>query len=578
MLLTLEKKIQELYINRVIYGDKEGWYRELRSNKTIGIVATAQVLIALRENGFDLGKLYRALNTLVSFARSDGSFPFVSNVNKVGVVDATAWSCLALSKCNTEMANFDATINKALAWLIESQNDDGGWGLIKNSPSRVVSTTVALRAISSISSRTPELNTAFHRGVRYVSGSAMQSGGWPDQNGRECLGSTAYALVLLSETEHKGSSVVSKAIDFSLRAIGDATSWDKCLNREEVSVNEDGSPRRVTFHYPLTHLFVRAIVASGHEKKLPSKIVEEYVKRVTGGSHFVGDTTDHGRDTSYGVHDTIMAIAELNKRTGYLASSIKSYYKYEDINPAKYPQVYQVSEDGQSEIDIVFVHGLGGDARQTWLNEKTGFYLPTKIAEETKARVFSLGYANPPVRFMGKGMSLEDRTNNLLHLLDGNDIFKRKTILVGHSFGGLITKKILLSLKLRSNQDSFKNVVGVVFLATPHLGSRLANLLYLSHFFLGPDSVRNLFYNNKELTILNREYHRLATDHKISHRSYGENSNFTIVNKKSSNLNIPNCEHILVDASHTEICKPSDNGVILFKSMCDFVKGIVLHG
>ncbi|MUJ04378.1 hypothetical protein DMY50_20665 [Pseudomonas aeruginosa] len=578
MLLTLESKMQELYRNRVIYDGQEGWYRELRSNKTIGIVATAHVLIALRENGFDLGKLYRALNTLVSFALPDGSFPFVSNVNKVGVVDATAWSCLALSKCNTEMVNFDETINNALTWLVGSQNDDGGWGLIKNSPSRVVSTTVALRAISSVSSRTSELDTVLHRGVRYVLGSAMQSGGWPDLNGRECLGSTAYALILLSETEYRSSSIVSKAIDFALRAIGDATSWDKCLNREEVSVSEEGSPRRITFHYPLTHLFVRAIVTNDHAKKLPSKIVEEYVKRATGGSHFVGDTTDYGKETSYGAHDTIMAIAELNKKTEYFASFIKSYYKYDDINPAKYPQLYQVSEDHHSEIDVVFVHGLGGDARQTWLNGNTGFYLPTKMSEETKTRVFSLGYANPPVRVMGKGMSLEDRTNNLLHLLENNDIFKRKTVLIGHSFGGLITKKILLSLKLRSNQDSFRNIVGVVFLATPHIGSRLANFLSLSQFLLSPDSVKDLFYNNKELTILNRDYHKLATDHKISHRSYGENSNFTIVNKRSSNPNLPNCDHILVDASHTEICKPSDKTVVLFKSICDFVKGIAVHG
>jgi pimeloyl-ACP methyl ester carboxylesterase len=578
MLLTLERKIQDLYNNRVIYDGQEGWYRELRSNKTIGIVATAQVLIALRSNGFDLGKLYRALNTLVSFALPDGSFPFVSNVNKVGVVDATAWSCLALSKCNTEVVNFDATINNSLTWLIDSQNDDGGWGLVKNSPSRIVSTTVALRAISSISLRTSELTTAFHRGVRYVLGSAMQSGGWPDQYGRECLGSTAYALILLSETEHRNSNIITRGVDYSLRKIGGATSWDTCLNREEVSVTEEGSPRRITFHYPLTHLFVRAIVANGHAQKLPSKVIDEYTKRTTGGSHFVGDTTDHGKDTSYGAHDTIMAIGELNKSPEYLAPSIKSYNKYDDINSDNYPQLYQVSGDSQSEIDIVFVHGLGGDARQTWLNKKTGFYLPTKISEETKTRVFSLGYANPPVRIIGKGMSLEERANNLLHLLETNNIFKRKTILIGHSFGGLIIKKILLSLKLRSNPENFQSIVGVVFLATPHLGSRLANFLYLSQFLLGPEPVRSLFYNDKELVILNREYHRLATHHKISHRSYGENSNLTIVNKKSSNPNIPSCEHIVVDASHTNICKPSGKSEIVFKSMCDFVKGVTLHG
>lgn len=572
---TLNQKTKELYSHKIIHNGKEGWYRELSSVDTIGIVATAQVLIALRSTGFDLAELYSSLDTLVSFSREDGGFPFVSNVNNVGVVDATGWVCLALSLCTSTHVNYAEVLDRSLGWILSAQNDDGGWGVVKGSPSRVVSTTVALRAIGSIKVRGLELNTAFYRGLKFILSAQLSSGAWPDQRGRECLGATAYALILLSETDSKASEATRKAVQLVVEKFNSLRFWDECLNREEVSLVEDGRPRRLDFYYPLTHLFIRGIIACGFLDRLPSSTLCEYFNRVSIGKSFVGDLTDHDKGTSYGAHDVIMALHEIQKIQEYIPANGRVFLGFDDISPERYPEIYQVGGNDNAHVDVVFLHGLGGDARQTWLNSETGFFLPSKVSERVGVRSFVIGYSNPAVRFFGKGMSLDDRANNLLHLFENSSILKRRTVFIGHSFGGLLIKKMLLSLKLANNSEKFNNIAGVVFVATPHFGSRLAYLLYLAQFLRGPQAVRNLFYDDKELVVLNRDYCTLVAKNTIAHRSFGENSNLTIVNKKSSNPNVSGCEHILLDASHTEICKPRDSSNMMFKSVCGFIKEVV---
>lgn len=174
-------------------------------------------------------------------------------------------------------------------------------------------------------------------------------------------------------------------------------------------------------------------------------------------------------------------------------------------------------------------------------------------------------------------MSLDERTKNLSLLLRNNSMFQRSTILVGHSFGGLLIKKLMLSMKLSGSTEEFSNLKGVIFLATPHFGSRWANFIYLIQgFIVGTQAVKNLFYRNKELMILGKDYAELVSSSSINIklRSFGENSNFMVVNSRSSNPNISFCEHTPVDANHSEICKPKDSSDLVFTSMYKFIKAL----
>ena len=77
-------------------------------------------------------------------------------------------------------------------------------------------------------------------------------------------------------------------------------------------------------------------------------------------------------------------------------------------------------------------------------------------------------------------MPMSDRATNLLALFQADGIGTRPLVFVAHSLGGLIVKQLL------RNADTYgpppwKQIVsqtrGVVFLATPHQGTRLANYI-----------------------------------------------------------------------------------------------------
>ena len=574
---TLEKKLQELYNQKVIKGDEEGWYRDLSSTTMIGIVATAQVLICLKSGGFDAAKLHKSVSTLASFTRDDGSFPFISNVNTTGVVDATAWTCLALTTCRTPLENYESVVKGAIDWLLEVQNVDGGWGIVKNNPSRVVSTTVAVRALIATQSSNTEIANSITKGLKFISTSQLSSGAWGDSAGRECLGATAYSLILLSETNQKQSNSTLNAVKFITSKLDKKQLWDKCSNREDLQIIEDGQHKRLNFIYPLTHLFIRGILACGHLSNLPNSAIEEYLRRVFTEKPFAGDLTNGDKETSYGQHDLTMSLLELLK-CNYVPAKGLEFPDYNAINKKDYPRIYHVGGEISAPTDIIFIHGLTGDAKTTWLNTDTNFYLPREVAKNTNVRSFVVGYSNPASRFAGKGMSLDERTKNLLLLMQNNSMFQRNTILVGHSFGGLLIKKLMLSMRLSGSTDEFNNLKGVIFLATPHFGSGWANFLYLAQgFFTGTQAVKNLFHNNKELMILDQDYSELLSNSSINIKlnSYGENSNLMIVSAKSSNPGISSCKHTPIDASHSEICKPKDSKELVFTSMCKSINGII---
>jgi len=96
-------------------------------------------------------------------------------------------------------------------------------------------------------------------------------------------------------------------------------------------------------------------------------------------------------------------------------------------------------EDPHRIADVIFVHGLDGDARTTWQEEaKPETYWPGWLGEElTKAGVWSLDYDSSSMAWRGDSMPLYDRANNVLNLFEQDGIGQRPIGFVCHSLGGL---------------------------------------------------------------------------------------------------------------------------------------------
>jgi hypothetical protein len=234
------------------------------------------------------------------------------------------------------------------------------------------------------------------------------------------------------------------------------------------------------------------------------------------------------------------------------------------------------------QLDVVFVHGLGGDSIETWrsgTDENTSW--PHWLALEfgTQIGVWSLGYAAAPSKWQGfpffgskdpdagAAMSLPRRAENALDRLVGAGIGQRPVCFITHSLGGLLVKSILR----RSADSQFapdrlqvvEQCRGVLFLATPHHGSRLADLASAIKVYLPSVSTLDLKDNDDHLMDLYEWYRGYAPSHHILTRSYYENKEtkgvVIVVPRSSADPGVAGetaLGNTPLDRDHLEISKP----------------------
>jgi pimeloyl-ACP methyl ester carboxylesterase len=137
-------------------------------------------------------------------------------------------------------------------------------------------------------------------------------------------------------------------------------------------------------------------------------------------------------------------------------------------------------------VDIVFVHGLTGNAYNTWLHKETGIYWPSELLGQDipNSRILSFGYDADVVHILGGGPASNSRLSNHAESLVGklvrererSETETRKIIFVAHSLGGLVTEQALIHSKNSAEQhlnQVERYTIGIVFLGVPHCGSDL---------------------------------------------------------------------------------------------------------
>ena len=144
------------------------------------------------------------------------------------------------------------------------------------------------------------------------------------------------------------------------------------------------------------------------------------------------------------------------------------------------------SQPPQNKMDIVFFHGLQvlsykNAYKTTWISPTNSDLWPGMwLAQDfPEARVLSVSYNSVAIF---SRVHLDYTATHLAHqLIVEAEVGKdgRTTILVGHSLGGLVIKKICEEARQRYNEEIYgtfllRSLRGVFFYATPHGGSPLA--------------------------------------------------------------------------------------------------------
>lgn len=253
---------------------------------------------------------------------------------------------------------------------------------------------------------------------------------------------------------------------------------------------------------------------------------------------------------------------------------------------------------GPRHADVIFVHGLMGDPKATWTAsaaDGSESFWPQWIAREFPGvAVWSVDYPTTVSRWVGRSIPLFELATNIADGLLVKDIgVNRPLILVGHSMGGLVIKKILLE---SSNHSQARwtllsaNAKAVMFLATPHTGSdlpALENFLEtLATHLLVAGSVSSFVFSfvaklfGRKSTSMDELKNNapMLRDLNLSFRQYVERRRdanplqvcvyyetqqtwgLQVVTESSADPGLPTADLVALVANHLEICKFPDEG------------------
>lgn len=298
-----------------------GWYRVLDQPGRIGVVASAQGLLALLAANVAPANQAEIITTLEGAQRTDGSWSFVSTLNQEGVVDATAWAVMALARVHALGTQAPSVIDGS-RWLVQAELQGGGWGIVAGGPFRCCSTSLAIRAL--VDAGTPKNNVVLARGLQRLSNARdTVLGAWAESDGPLSVSTTSDALLALACFENTPQARVTE-IDEGSRWLQEVAqpsqSWvvgGHLGTHEEVEVGAGLTLRRVEYGHSSRALGVSALAktVAGLD---PTTIVAAreltLACRTDDWQRASGNPGSQGRLTSWQLHDVAVAIELVRAR------------------------------------------------------------------------------------------------------------------------------------------------------------------------------------------------------------------------------------------------------------------------
>ena len=239
--------------------------------------------------------------------------------------------------------------------------------------------------------------------------------------------------------------------------------------------------------------------------------------------------------------------------------------------------------------DVVFVHGLGGNGWAYWHSNPKAErgdrnFWPGWLAEELpEVGVWSLEYEAALSQWKGGTMPLTMRARNVLDAIALDDIGGRPVVFIAHSMGGLLVKQMLRhALEIDPSFAAIaQNTRGIIFLATPHSGSVLANLAKLLGVLLNrSQSVQELEASNPLLSDLGDWFANCSCLSEVQMLSYCETKPYKkviVVDRESARLGLTGTLPIEVDEDHMSICKLPNREHQIYRRVKRFLREVLVE-
>jgi pimeloyl-ACP methyl ester carboxylesterase len=260
------------------------------------------------------------------------------------------------------------------------------------------------------------------------------------------------------------------------------------------------------------------------------------------------------------------------------ASATKGFH--EEPRPSHFLKRHGARRDSGGALDVIFVHGLGGDPIDTWTSCTAipEFWPDWLMADSEEVQIWTLSWPSRAYSFAPVvGLSIVDAANATLNLMDSHALGGRPIVFICHSMGGILVKQMLNSaatLRDKQWEKIVEQTAGVVFLATPHIGSALANIVK-SVPYVPSLRTHELARNDSALRQLHLWYRTNAPALNIATLTFFETRRIgpiMVVDQTSADSDVPGSLPVAIDADHFGICKPSSKDDPVYVSILRFLQ------
>ncbi len=235
---------------------------------------------------------------------------------------------------------------------------------------------------------------------------------------------------------------------------------------------------------------------------------------------------------------------------------------------------FEVCSGAEPQLDVVFIHGLTGDPKDTWISEADGQYWPEWLCSDFPGiAVHALGYpAGVFEKWAKKEMDLFERATNALEYMAAKGLGARPIVFICHSLGGILAKQIIRK-SCDSEDEDWKKVSQaiklVVFLSTPHSGASLASALKAAIPHFASKHVELLSNDSGFLQDINSHYRSFANGKSdlttvVYYEKYKVKNTTLVVSRDSSDPGVAGTTPVPADKDHISICKPKDANDIVY--------------
>ncbi|KAH8956105.1 hypothetical protein BDL97_07G021400 [Sphagnum fallax] len=265
----------------------------------------------------------------------------------------------------------------------------------------------------------------------------------------------------------------------------------------------------------------------------------------------------------------------------------------------------------KATVTIILFHGLQmSDAmdawKTTWTNNSNVCWpqewLPEDLGKE-RVRVLSMSYDSTATRWVknqGNTERVQDIGSELLESfvttkewqLDVN----QKIVLIGHSFGGLVIKSLVVKAHQAAQRlpakrlDSSKkemctnflaNIEGIFFYGVPHTGSLIAkyvkNLNKVFPFQLA-GIMKNLVPFQNDMEQLSVDFENAIDPERVMLYAFAERLKYkkVLVVPAASAIQLTDHNNVSLHANHVEICKPPSReslGYVKLREIIESIRG-----